>query len=163
MTDPSREGRGSVPSGPMGDPRSFWSVLWSQPPVPASRLSRYIVANGLLYLAIGACVYFFPTSMLEQAIQIPPMSPFEQGLLRAIGMTAAVVGWFYVIGGRTRSDSFALATVVDRLLVPFVLLPLWLLGLGPPRLVLSFAILDPVLALGAYAIWRNQEKRASHA
>jgi hypothetical protein len=147
----------------MGDPRSFWSVLWSQPPGSSSRLSRYVVANGLLYMAIGACMYFLPTSVLEWAFLLPPMSPFEQGLLRAIGMAAAVIGWFYVIGGRTRSDSFALATVVDRLLVPFVLVPLWLLGLGPPGLVFSFAILDPVLAIGAYAIWRGQEKRASRA
>jgi hypothetical protein len=113
----------------MGDPRSFWSVLWSQPPGSSSRLSRYVVANGLLYMAIGACMYFLPNSVLERVFQLPPLSPLEQGLLRAIGMVAAVIGWFYVIGGRTRSD--------------------------------SFAILDPVLALGAYAIWRDQEKRAS--
>jgi len=55
-------------------------------------------------------------------------------------MVVVVVGWFYVMGGRTRAHSFCLATVVDRLLIP--------------------AFLDPLLALGAYAIWRREG--ASH-
>jgi hypothetical protein len=140
----------------MGDPRSFWSVLWSQPHGPHSRLSRYIVANGLLYMAIGASIYLAPSSWLERVFVLPPLSPLEQGLLRALGSVAAIVGWFYVMGGRTRAASFCLATVVDRLLVPFLFVPLWVLGLGPPGLVLPFAILDPVLAIGAYFIWRRE-------
>jgi hypothetical protein len=34
--------------------------------------------------------------------------------------------------------------------------PLWALGFGPPVLVLSFAFLDPVLAIGAHVIWRRE-------
>jgi hypothetical protein len=140
----------------MSDPRSFWSVLWSQPPGPHSRLSRYIVANGLLYMAIGVCMYLAPTAVLERVFFLPPLSPLEQGLVRALGSVAAIIGWFYVMGGRTRAASFCLATVVDRLLVPFLFVPLWVLGLAPPGLVLPFAILDPVLAIGAYFIWRQE-------
>jgi hypothetical protein len=140
----------------MADPRSFWSVLWSQPPGPHSRLSRYIVANGLLYMAIGASIYLAPSSLLERVFFLPPLTPLEQGLLRGLGSVAAILGWFYVMGGRTRAASFCLATVVDRLLVPFLFVPLWVLGLGPPGLVFTFAILDPVLAIGAYVIWRRE-------
>ena len=140
----------------MRDSRSFWSVLWSQPPGPHSRLSRYIVANGLLYMAIGASIYLAPSSVLEQALFLPPLTPLEQGLLRALGSVAAILGWFYVMGGRTRAASFCLATVVDRLLVPLLFVPLWVLGLGPAGLVFPFAILDPVLAIGAYVIWRRE-------
>jgi len=140
----------------MRDTRSFWSALWSQPPGPHSRLSRYIIANGFLYMAIGACMYVLPTAVLTRVFFLPPLSPLEEGLLRAIGAVAAVVGWFYVMGGRTRADSFGLATVVDRFLIPVFFVPLWWLGLGPPGLVFPFAILDPLLALGAYAIWRRE-------
>lgn len=140
----------------MDDPRSFWSALWSQPPGPPSRLSRYIVANGLLYIAIGATIYLAPTAVLERVFFLPPLTSLEQGLLRALGSVAAILGWFYVMGGRTRAASFGLATVVDRLLVPFLFVPLWILGLGPPGLILPFAILDPVLAIGAYVIWRRE-------
>src|SRR5512137_534486 len=109
----------------MASPPSFWSALWSQPPGPHSRLSRYIVANGLLYMAIGASMYLAPVAVLERVFFLPPLSPLEQGLLRALGSVAAIIGWFYVMGGRTRAASFGLATVVDRLLVPFLFVPLW--------------------------------------
>jgi hypothetical protein len=112
----------------MGDPRSFWSVLWNQPPGPHSRLTRYVVANGFLYVAIGAGIHLLPATVLLRVFFLSPLSPLEEGLLRACGM---------------------------------VLVPLWFMGLGPPGLVFPFAILDPVLALGAYAIWRRQEARPS--
>jgi len=140
----------------MSDPRSFRSVLWSQPPGPHSRLSRYIIANGVLYMAIGASIYLAPVAMLERVFFLPPLTPLEQGLLRALGSVAAIIGWFYVMGGRTRAASFCLATVADRLVVPFLFVPLWLMGLGPPGLVFSFSVLDPVLAIGAYVIWRRE-------
>jgi hypothetical protein len=140
----------------MGDPRSFFSALWSQPSGPHSRLSRYIVANGVLHIAIGATMYLAPAAVLERVFFLPPLSPLEQGLLRALGSVAAIVGWFHVMGGRTRAASFGLATVVDRLLVPVLFVPLWILGLGPPGLVFPFAILDPVLAIGAHLIWRRE-------
>jgi len=82
----------------MDAPRSFWSALWSQPTGPRSRLSRYTVANGFLYLAIGAALY----------------------------------------------------------LLPALLVPLWLLGMAAPGMVLPFSILDPLLGLGAYMIWRRE-------
>ncbi len=44
----------------MDAPRSFWSTVWSQPAGPHSRLSRYTMANGALYLAIGAALYLLP-------------------------------------------------------------------------------------------------------
>jgi hypothetical protein len=141
----------------MGDPRSFWSALWSQPAGPHSRLSRYIVANGLLYLAIGAAIYVLPAAVLMRLFFLDHLTGYEDSLARLVGVAVAILGWFYVMGGRTRADSFGLSTVVDRLLVPVLLVPLWLLGTAPPGLVLPFAILDPLLALGAYAIWRQEQ------
>jgi hypothetical protein len=67
------------------------------------------------------------------------------------------------MGGRTRADSFALATVADRLLIPFLLLPLWRLDLVAPGMVLPFVVLDPLLGLGAYAIWRSERRDRSAA
>lgn len=138
--------------------RSFWSALWSQPAAPHSFLSRYTVANGVLYLLVGASMYLLPSSILMRLFFLErPLAGYEEGLARAVGFTVAVIGWFYMMGGRTRADSFGLATVVDRLLVPAFLLPLWGLGLAPPGMILPFSILDPLLGLGAYAIWRSAE------
>ncbi len=139
----------------MDAPRSFWSALWFQPAGPHSQLSRYTVVNGVLYLAIGAALYLLPASVLIRLFILDHLAGYEEGLARAVGVAVAVIGWFYVMGGRTRADSFGLATVLDRLLIPVLLVPLWLLGMAAPGMVLPFAILDPLLGLGAYAIWRR--------
>jgi hypothetical protein len=140
----------------MSAPKSFWPALWLQPAGPRSRLSRYTVANGVLYLAMGAAIYLLPASMLIRLFFLDHLTGYEEGLVRAVGVTVAIIGWFYVMGGRTRADSFGLATVVDRLLVPVLLVLLWLLGMAPPGIALPFAILDPLLGIGAYVIWRQE-------
>jgi hypothetical protein len=146
----------------MSTPRSFWSTLWLEPAGPRARLSRYIVANGYLYLTISAGLYLLPASVLMRVLFLDHLAGHEEGLLRVIGFAGMVIGWFYVMGGRTRAESFGLATVVDRLLAPVALVPLWLLGKAPPGLVLPFAIVDPLMGLGAYAIWRGDLRQSKN-
>ena len=144
----------------MEGPRSFWTALWRQPAGPSARLYRYIVFNGLLYLATGIAMLFAPASVLVSVFFLDHLVGYEEGLGRTAGMLLAIVGWFYVMGGRSRSESFALATVVDRFLIPVLLAYLYLRGL-PLGIVVPFAILDPLLALGAYVIWRQEWGRSS--
>jgi hypothetical protein len=140
----------------MSTQKPYWSALWHQPAEPHSLLSRYIVANGILYLAAGAAIYLLPASVLIRVFFLEHLTGYEEGLARAVGVTLLVIGWLYVMGGRTRAESFSLGTVVDRFLIPVLLIPLWLLGMAPPGMMLPFAILDPVPAVGAYAIWRRE-------
>ena len=77
----------------------------------------------------------------------------EQGLIRVMGLTVAVIGWFYLFGGRSGARQIVAASVVNRLtFVPAVLLPLALSGVFP-HLLVSFAILDPALAIGAWVLF----------
>ena len=78
----------------------------------------------------------------------------EAALIRVMGMTVAVIGWLYVFGGRSGGRQVVAASVVDRLvLVPAVLVPLALAGVFP-HLLLAFAILDPLLGIGAWLLLR---------
>jgi hypothetical protein len=61
--------------------------------------------------------------MLSRPQRLTPL-----GLVRVIGFAVAIIGWFCVFGARTNVDSFSLATVGDRLLVPFFLVPHGLTG-----------------------------------
>lgn len=133
---------------------SFWSALWARP-ASLSRLSRYTVGNGVLYMVIGAVLYVLPEPILELQL-MTELEGYDAGLVHTLGATLLIVGWFYVMGGRTGAASFGSSTVVDRALVPFLLVPLLLLGEVAPMMVLPFAILDPVLALGAFLIWRSE-------
>ncbi len=77
--------------------------------------------------------------------------------MRVLGLTVAVIGWLYVFGGRSGGRQIVAATVVDRVLfVPIVLVPLALTGVFP-HVLITFAILDPSLALGGRLILSRSE------
>ena len=132
----------------------FFETL-TQRPDTLSKLAKYTIANGLLYLAIGFSALLAPPALLD-VLMFAELGGYEAGLIKALGVTVAVIGWFYVMGGRTGATSFGLSTVVDRLLLPFLLVPLVLTGMVEPMMVIPFAILDPVLGIGAYLIWRSE-------
>jgi hypothetical protein len=132
----------------------FFETLTAAPPLSA--LSKYTVANGLLYIATGSAILFMPADWLALALMLDGWQGYEEGWARMIGFTLAVVGWFYVMGGRTGAASFGLATVVDRAIVPFAMFGLWSTGKVAVGMVIGVGILDPILGLGAYLIWSRE-------
>lgn len=136
--------------------RAFFGALLEAP--PATPLGRYTQANGLLYAVMGLTLFAFPGIFVT--LGADEFEAGEEGLVRALAFVLVVIGWFYVMGGRTAADSFGLATVVDRVLVvPAFLVPLALTDTVDPWIVLPIAILDPLLGLGALAIWHRTRDR----
>lgn len=135
----------------------FFRALWASG--PSTPLSRYTAANGVLYVVFGVVVYAWPE--VTQLIGAADFEAGESGLVRVLGFVMAVIGWFYIMGARTRADSFGLATVFDRvLIVPVFLLALVAADAVDAGLVVPFAILDPVLGLGALAVWLRTQDEA---
>lgn len=120
-------------------------------PPELSPLARYTVANGLFYMGFGGLLYLWPAAIALLGARTPAGE--VAGLVRLAGLMLGLVGYFYVMGARTNADSFSLATILDRVVVPVLLLPLALWGGVDPMLVLPFAILDPLMAFGAWWIW----------
>jgi len=121
-------------------------------PAVLSTASKYTALNGIIYLAAGALLIVWPgatqTIFMDRAFVGD-----ESGLMRAIGMAVVVIGWFYLIGGRSGVRQLVAASVFDRLtLVPVVLVPLALAGVFP-HLLMVFAILDVTLAIGAWVLF----------
>ena len=118
-------------------------------PQSLSRASRFMVGCGFLYLASGLLLLAWPGAVQTLFLD-PPFAGRDEPLVRLIGMLLAIVGWFYVFGGRTGGRQFVAASVLDRLiLVPAVLVPLALSGIFP-HLLFTFAVLDPLLGLVAW-------------
>ena len=136
---------------------TFLQALLARP-AHLTPLSRYTIANGAFYLAFGLTLYAWPQA--ANLLGAAPYAADQDGLVRLVGFCVALIGWFYVFGGRGNTDAFGLSTVADRLLVPLFVLPLGLTGAVDLGLVLPLAILDPLLGLGAYAIWRRQQAPA---
>lgn len=126
-----------------------------QTPGRLSTASRYTVFNGLIYLGSGVLLIAWP-GMLQALLMERPFVGSEEALVRILGLTLVVIGWLYFFGGRTGAPSVTAATIVDRLIfVPAVLVPLALAGVFP-RLLWSFVILDPALAIGAWILLRRE-------
>lgn len=122
-----------------------------------STSSRYTVFNGWIYVSAGVLLIAWP-GMLQAIFMERAFIGHEEALMRVVGLTLVVIGWLYYFGGRTGARSVTAASVVDRLIfVPAVLLPLGLAGVFP-HLFVAFAILDPVLAIGAWLLMRRDAK-----
>jgi hypothetical protein len=139
-----------------------WARLLFSAPPPHTALTRYTAWNGLLYLLLGATFYAWPGSA-QTLLGAPPFQGGEAGLVRALGVTIALIGYFYVFGARTGQDRFGVATILDRLLLPVFLVPLVVTGQLAPQLGIPFAVLDPALAIGAWIIYARSTKAPAAA
>jgi hypothetical protein len=125
--------------------------LLASPP-NLSTTSKYTVINGVIYLAVGVLLIAWPGA--TQALFMDrAFVGDEQGLIRVMGLTVVVIGWLYLFGGRSGARQIIAASVVDRLVfVPAVLLPLAIAGVFP-HLLLTFAVLEPAPAIGAWVLF----------
>jgi hypothetical protein len=129
-------------------------------PAHLSTASKYIVMNSFIYLMTGVLFIVWPGA-IQTLFRDAAFVGHEEGLIRVIGLTVTVIGWLYWFGGRSGARQAVAASVVDRLiLVPVVLIPVALSGVFP-HMLLTLAILDPLLAIGAWALL-SRERNLSH-
>lgn len=127
-------------------------------PASLSGASRFTAANGLLYMSSGLLLVAWP-GVIQTIFMEGAFAGREEGLVRVLGLTLGVIGWFYFFGGRSGAEQIVAASVVDRLVfVPIVLVPIALAGIFP-NLLFTFAILDPALALIAWVLFRRDNRR----
>lgn len=130
-------------------------VLFAPAP-PHTALSWYITWNGALYLSSGVMFWVWPYAL--EWLGAPALSTVEAGYVRSIGIAVIQIGWFYLWGARTRSEVFCLSTIPNRLAAPLLILPLVFTGRLVPALGIPFSILDPVLAIGAWIVWKRSTR-----
>jgi hypothetical protein len=129
---------------------SLLKDLLDRPPI-LSTVSKYTAMNGFVYLGGGALLVAWP-GVMQTLFMEPAFVGHEEGLIRVIGLTVAVIGWLYLFGGRSGARQIVAASVVDRLVfVPVVLVPLAIAGVFVHFLV-ALVILDPTLAIGAWVL-----------
>ena len=120
-------------------------------PSNLSTASKYTVMNGALYLGAGVLMIAWP-GMVQTLFRDAPFVGQEGALFRVIGLLLVVVGWLYLFGGRSGARQPVAASVIDRLIfVPLVFLPLAYAGVFP-HLLVTFAIIDPLLGIGAWVL-----------
>jgi hypothetical protein len=116
-----------------------------------STASKYTAINGVIYLGAGALLLAWPGAT-QIVFREPDFVGHEQGLIRVIGFSVAIIGWLYLFGGRTGGRQVVAASVIERLIfVPLVLVPLAFAGVFP-HLLVAVTILDVTLAIGAWVL-----------
>jgi hypothetical protein len=130
---------------------SLIKALLERPP-SLTTASKYTVVNGFIYLAVGFLLIVWP-GITQTLFRDSAFVGHEEGLVRVIGLTVIVIGWLYVFGGRSGARQIVAASVIDRLIfVPAVLVPVAMAGVFP-HLLLTFAALDVLLAIGAWILF----------
>jgi hypothetical protein len=121
-------------------------------PASLTSASKYTAMNGFIYLVVGLLLIVWP-GVTQTLFMDPAFVGHEEGLMRVVGLTVVVIGWLYVFGGRSGGRQIVAASVIDRLIfVPAVLLAVALAGVFP-HLLLTFAALDVLLAIGAWVLF----------
>jgi hypothetical protein len=132
----------------------FFKSLMSPVPPPTA-LSKYTTFNGVLYMATGTLFWLYPYAL--ELFGHPPLTVATAGPTRGIGIAVMQIGWFYLWGARTRSESFSLATIVNRFFARVLILPLVYLKLLEPTLGIPFVVIDLLLATGMLIVWKRSQ------
>ena len=119
--------------------------------------SRFTALNGVVYFASGMLLLVWPGAV-QTILGDGDFAGREATLVRILGMSVAVIGWFYFFGGRSGGRQVVAASVLDRIiLVPIVLIPIALAGVFP-RLCWTFAVLDPLLGIIAWYLLARERR-----
>ena len=120
-----------------------------------SRSARTVELFGWLILLEGLVILFAP-DLLVSLLQIPPLREQAANYLRLVGVLVSGLGMLYVVSGRLDAQGFVFASLLDRPLVPPVMVALWYLGFLPWQLALAFSLQDFASFLWTYSLWRKE-------
>jgi hypothetical protein len=83
---------------------ALFKDLLDKPPT-LSTASKYTATNGVVYLGAEALLLAWPGAT-QTLFMEPAFVGNEEGLIRMIGITVAVIGWLYLFGGRSGARQF---------------------------------------------------------
>ena len=83
---------------------ALFKDLLDKPPA-LTTASKYTAMNGVVYLGVEALLLAWPGAT-QTLFMEPAFVGNEEGLIRMIGITVAVIGWLYLFGGRSGARQF---------------------------------------------------------
>ena len=131
--------------------RRLWSAEGRQRP------AKTVEAFGWLILLEGAILLLWPQLAVD-VLQLPPLTELGSNYLRLVGVLVSGVGMLYVVSGRTNAQGFVFASLLDRPLVPPLMLVLWWQGILPGSLAAMFAVQDFASFLWTLSAWQAQRR-----
>ena len=123
-----------------------------------SRSAKTVEVFGWLILLEGAALLLAP-HWVAGLLHLPALSDQGADYLRLAGLLVGGLGMLYVVSGRLNAQGFVFASLLDRPLVPPVMLVLWWLDIVPGPLALVFAVQDFASFLWTLVAWQTERIR----
>jgi hypothetical protein len=124
--------------------------------------ARTVEIFGWLILIEGALLLLTPT-LVAAILHLPSLTTQGSNYLRLAGLLVSGVGMLYVVSGRLNAVGFVFASLLDRPLVPPIMLVLWWHDILPAPLALVFAVQDFGSFLWTLAAWRADRSPEARA
>ena len=122
-----------------------------------SRSAKSVEIFGWLILAESLVIVLSPNSVAS-LLRLPMLVEQGANYFRLAGMLVGGLGMLYIASGRLDSKEFAFASLLDRPLVPIVMVVLWRLEIIPGPLALAFAIQDSGSFLWTLIALRSEQR-----
>ena len=91
-------------------------------------------------------------------LNLPALNDQAANYFRLMGLLIGGLGMLYIASGRLNAEGFVFASLLDRPLVPFIMLLLWRQGIIPGPLALVFALQDGGSFLWTLFTWRSERQ-----
>jgi hypothetical protein len=124
-------------------------------PFQVSPSARTVEIFGYLLLVEGIVV-MVATREVAALLGLPDFSASAATYFRLVGLLVAGLGMLYAVSGRLNARGFVFASLLDRPMVPFVMLGLWYWGLCPAILAVAFGLQDFGSFLWTLSAWRRE-------
>jgi hypothetical protein len=98
-------------------------------------------------------------SWAAAVLHLPPLVEQSENVYRLVGLLVGGLGMLYIVSGRLNAEGFVFGSLLDRPLVPPVMLVLWYLGLIPAPLAVIFAVQDFGSFLWTLSAWRSERAK----
>jgi hypothetical protein len=127
-------------------------------PTQVSPSARTIEIFGYLMLVEGITIVV-ATRGVAALLGLPDFSDSAATYFRLVGLLVAGLGMLYAVSGRLNAQGFVFASLLDRPMVPFVMLALWYWGLCPAILAAAFGLQDFCSFLWTVSAWCRERRQ----
>jgi hypothetical protein len=117
--------------------------------------ARTVEIFGWIVLAEGLVTAFAPYQVAG-ILQLGELTSQSAAFMRLVGMLLGGIGMLYILSGRANAQGFVVASLLDRPLVPVVMVIFWLPGWIPGQIALLFGVSDTLSFLWTLRAWRRE-------
>ena len=122
-----------------------------------SKAARTVELFGWLILVESPLILLKP-NWAASLIHLPALDPQAANYFSIVGLLIGGLGMLYVASGRLNAKEFVFASLLDRPLVPVIMLALWWRGIIPGPLAAAFALQDGLSFLWTLFNWRAEQR-----